>query len=250
METALVALKCVVCGKGFTRPPNNAVKAKVCTPFKYPHKVTWEDQPDGSKKKHPCPCCRCIYKKTLSKQKSLDGKILPARRLEEFLKVAAEVCGDDMALAFRLGVNAMLRVGELSTLAVADLDLDRKPVPAVYVVALKKAVKMRYRVDIDPRMAGDLKALARGRVGPLFQTPLRTLQDRFKHVVHKMGLPGFSIHSLRHTGICLRGKSVTNLNDLNYLREQARHESIETTKLYLGYEEEQRLEMMKKVEWL
>ena len=58
-----------------------------------------------------------------------------------------------------------------------------------------------------------------------------------------------SIHSLRHTGIWNRARSITNLNDLNYLRQQARHESIEITKLYLGYEDAERLEMVKKVTW-
>ena len=64
-----------------------------------------------------------------------------------------------------------------------------------------------------------------------------------------MGLGHLSIHSLRHTGIWNRARSVTNLNDLNYLRQQARHESIETTKLYLGYEDAERVEMVKKVTW-
>ena len=76
-----------------------------------------------------------------------------------------------------------------------------------------------------------------------------TLQHYFKETVRKMGLGHLSIHSLRHTGIWNRAKSVTNLNDLNYLRQQARHESIETTKLYLGYEDAERLEMVKKVTW-
>jgi len=251
METALQGLVCVVCGSKYLRAPNNAVKAKVCTPFKYTHKVTWIDEPDGNKKKVPCPCCRCIYKKTLAKHRTLDGKILPTARLEEFLRLSEKLFNKGIALAFRTAINAMLRVGELSSIQVGDVDFNLKPIPALYVIALKKAVKIRYKVDIDPEMAADLKVwIGKKREGPIFGIPIRTLQERFKTVVRKMGIPGFSIHSLRHTGVFNRGKSVTTLTDLNYLRDQARHESIETTKLYLGYEERQRVDMMKKVKWV
>lgn len=246
----LVTLKCVVCHKPFQRPPHIAPKAKVCTSLGQNHKAKYERQPDGSAKKIPCGCCLCIYKKTLAKQRTLDGKIIPSAKIEPFLKTTRKTYGEDVWLAFRLGLNAMLRVQELAAMKCEHFKPEGKPLPQVLVVALKKKVEMLYAVDIDPSMASTLRKHMNGRAdGALFGIPVRTLQHKFKQVAKLVGLPTLSIHTLRHTGIWNRARSVTNLNDLNYLREQARHESIETTKMYLGYEQEERIQMAKKVRW-
>jgi integrase len=246
----LVELACVVCKKPFFRPPRLAVKAKVCTGKGVNHKSAFKKQPDGTVKKIGCGCCLCTYKKTLSKNRALDGKIVPSARIPEFLKRTRKMYGEPVALAFRVGLNAMLRVQELAGLLASDFKLEAKPIPQILVRALKKKVEIHWPVDIDPSMAEALKKFLRGhREGPMFALPVRTLQHKFKQVMKSMGLERLSIHALRHTGIWNRARSVTNLNDLNYLRQQARHESIETTKLYLGYEEEQRLDMAKKVRW-
>ena len=243
-------LTCSVCRKEFTRPPNLVPKAKVCTPSSFRHKTTYKKEPDGRVRRIPCQCCRCVYKKTLAHQRNLDGKIIPSARAAEFLKTTRKRYGDNVALAFRLGLNAMLRVQEMSSMKPMHVHPDAQPLPRVDVIALKKQVEMVYPVDIDPDMA---KVLTRhlkkiGTNETLFSLPVRTLQHKFTQVVKSMGL-SLSIHSLRHTGIWNRARSITNLNDLNYLREQARHESIETTKIYLGYEQQERIQMAKKVKW-
>jgi len=244
------ALVCVVCRKPFERTANLAVKAKVCTPFDSKHEVTFEQRPDGPKR-IPCGCCRCVYKKTLSKKRTLDGKLIPSSRVQEFLKIAGDVYGAPVALAFRLGINAMLRVTELASLTADAMKLDAKPLPQVEIVALKKKVEMMYKIDIDPETAQSIAALVdvSGR-GRLFGMPVRTLQHKFKQVVRGMGLGHLSIHALRHTGISLRARSCKTMDELNYVRDQARHESIETTRLYMGFEEQQRVMMAKRIKWV
>lgn len=246
----LVELECLVCRRPYWRTKNIAPKAKVCTDHGSSHKVVFKKQPDGSTKKIPCACCLCIYKKTLAKKRSLDGKIIPTAKIGEFLKTVRKMYGENVFLAFRLGLNAMLRVQELSALQAIHFKPDMKPLPQLNVIALKKKVEIPYPVDIDTSTASALKKHMNGRTeGSVFEIPKRTLQHKFTQVMKALGLTGISIHSLRHTGIYNRARSVTNLNDLNYLRQQARHESIETTKMYLGYELEERLAMAKKVKW-
>lgn len=241
---------CVVCRNHFFRPPNLAVRAKVCTKKGFKHDIKYKRMPDGSSKKVSCPCCRCMYKKTLAKNRDLDGKLIPSTKMGEFLSRSRHLYGQAVWLAFRLGMNAMLRVKELASLEAGAIHADAKPLPQIEVVALKKKVEIPYRVDIDPSMAKDLMTFLGGRrQGSLFGMPVRTLQHKFKQVAKGLGIGQMSIHSLRHTGIWNRGRSVTDMTDLNYLRQQARHESIEVTKLYLGYEEAQRITMAKKVKW-
>lgn len=246
----LVELACAVCHRPFYRTKNIAPKAKVCTNFGSNHKAKYQKMPDGQTKKIPCACCLCIYKKTLAKKKSFEGKVIPSAKINDFLKVTRKLYGENVYLAFRLGLNAMLRVQEIASLKVQNFKPDQKPLPQLDVIALKKKVEIPYPVDIDPSTAAAIKKHIQGRAeGSLFGVPKRTLQHKFTQVMKALGIPGISIHSLRHTGIWNRARSVTNLNDLNYLRQQARHESIETTKGYLGYEQEERLAMAKKVKW-
>lgn len=240
-------LVCVVCSKPFERAANLRKKAQVCTPFAFEHKVRYEKQPDGQVKKIACACCRCLYKKTISKNRSLDGKMIPRARVSEFIDLVAKFY-PEVHLAFRVGLNAMLRVTELATLDVQHLFDGAKPLPQLGVIALKKSVRMLYKIDIDQKTAQDLRRhVGEGASGPVFDIPVRTLQHKFKQVVKKMGLGHLSIHALRHTGISNRAQHCKSLEDLNYLRVQARHESIETTKLYLAYEEQQRIEMSRRV---
>lgn len=244
-------LECVVCHSIFRRPPHLVPRAKVCTPSSRKHKTTLKEQPDGAVKRIGCSCCLCIYKKTLSKRRSLNGKIIPSIRVTELLRRTAQRYGDGVRLAFRLGINAMLRVQELAGMKTHHVHLEARPLPRIDVLALKKKVEIVYQVDIDPDTAKTLgKRLRTRKDDSLFGMPVRTLQHKFKQVVREMDLGHLSIHALRHTGIWNRARSVTNLNDLNYLREQARHESIETTKLYLGYEQQERMAMARKVKWV
>lgn len=243
------SLICVVCRGPFERTPNNVAKAKVCTPFKATHQVKYEPQPDGATKKVPCSCCRCLYKKTIAKHRSLDGKLIPRARIEEFLAVTAQRHPEAL-LAFRTGLNAMLRVREIAELETGDVEAQASPLPKIWVKALKKTVQMRIDVDVDDRMASDLDAHRAGRAtGLLFGIPVRTLQRKFKNIVNSMGLSHLSIHSLRHTGISHRAKTCRTMEELRYLSRQARHESIETTKLYMGFEDDQRIEMAGRNRW-
>ena len=242
-------LNCVVCGKSFEREANNAVKAKVCLPANAPHRKIDKVQSDGSVKKI-CECCRCVYKKTIGKQRTVEGKMIPLSRISEFLKLSRETYGSDIGLAFMTGINAMLRVTELFNLQVTDIYPSARPLPQVHVMALKKGVRMRFPVDMDPETIRSLKSYCGARTsGPVFDIPVRTLQHKFKQIMRAMDLPELSIHTLRHTGIANRGREVKNLNELNYLRIQARHESIETTKLYLGLDTKERVEMSAKTNW-
>jgi len=239
----------VICGKAFQREANNAVNAKICLSADAPHRKVDKVMADGSTRK-VCECCRCVYKKTIGRQRSIEGKLIPLSRVQEFLKLTQENYGDEITLAFRTAINAMLRVSELTGLQVGDLAPHAHPLPQLQVMALKKKVKMLYPVDMDAKTIKDLMAYVGTRTeGPIFTVPVRTFQHKFKQVIRKMGLPKLSIHSLRHTGIANRGKHVKNLNELNYLRIQARHESIETTKLYLGLEAQERIDMSAKVGW-
>lgn len=241
-------LICVVCSKPFERAPNLRKKAKVCTPFEYEHKTVYEKQPDGVVKKVPCGCCRCLYKKTMSKNRSLDGKLIPLARIPEFLKLA-QTFYPEVLLPFRVGLAAMLRVTELAELAVPDLEETAKPLPRLQIAALKKTVQMYFPVDIAPELGRQIReSVGARKEGRIFDIPVRTLQHKFKQIVKKMGLGHLSIHSLRHTGITNVARTVKTMDELNYLRKQARHESIETTKLYMGFEDQQRIEMMGRVQ--
>jgi integrase len=248
-DPGVQGLTCVVCRSPFIREPNNVAKAKVCTPFAFVHKVRYEPQPDGSAKKIPCRCCRCLYKKTLAKNRSLDGKLIPRARVEEFLNLTKKI-HPEVLLAFRVGLNAMLRVTEIAGLEVGDVQPEAQPVPKLLVKALKKTVHMKIGVDINPETAAALKKhTGRRTAGLIFDMSTRTLQRKFKDVVEKMGLGHLSIHALRHTGISNRAKTCKTMDELGYLSVQARHESIETTKIYMGFEDDQRVEMMGRNKW-
>src|SRR3990167_10731492 len=140
-----VTIACVVCRNKFTRPANLAVKAKVCTSKSQVHKVRWKRLPDRSMKRVSCQCCLCVYKRTLSKQTSLDGKLIPGEKIAAFFKKTRELYGEETVLGFRVALNAMLRVRELATLLVTDFKPDVKPQPQIEVVALKKKVEMRFK---------------------------------------------------------------------------------------------------------
>lgn len=246
----MTKLECVVCHIPYWRAPNNVPKAKVCTPKKFNHTTKFKKQPDGSTRKISCACCRCLYKKTLAKHRDLDAKMIPSKRFGEFLRCARETYGETVYLAFRVALNAMLRVTELASLRVEHFKPADKGLAVLEILALKKTVAMLIPVDIDGETAAALKKHIKGRTeGTIFDIPPRTFQHKFKQVARKLDLGHLSMHALRHTGIWNRARSITNLNDLNYLRQQARHESIETTKLYLGYEMQQRMAMAKKVRW-
>ena len=243
-------LTCVVCGNTFQRPPNLVPKAKVCTSSSADHTARYEPQPDGSTRKVACRCCSCIYKKALGKVRDLKGKIIPSKEISTLLSKAGQEYGPEIRLAFRLGLNAMLRVTEITQLEVPHFRSDATPVSQLDVMAIKKKAKLLYPVDLDDATTTALtKHLGTRTNGRIFARSARTLQHYFKETARALNLGHLSIHSLRHTGIWNRARSVTNLNDLNYLRQQARHESIETTKLYLGYEDAERQEMVKKVAW-
>lgn len=244
------SIACVVCGETFSRPSNLAVKAKVCTSKGQTHEVKYKTLPDGSVKKISCPCCLCVYKKTLGKRRTLDGKLIPSSRVQELLKTSSEIYGDTVALAFRLGINAMLRVTELASLRAENLKFDAKPLPQIEIIATKKKVELKYRIDIDPETAESVQKLpgAKGG-GTVFGMPVRTLQHKFKQIAKGMDLGHLSIHTLRHTGVSMRAKSCKTMDELNYVRDQARHESIETTRIYMGFEEQQRVAMAKRIKW-
>lgn len=247
-----IALSCVVCRQTFRRPKRLAVKAKVCTPYATDHKARFERQPDGSTKKIPCGCCRCIYVKTIAKNRTLDGKMIPSARVQEFLKLTSKMYGDTVCLAFRLGINAMMRVTEIASIKARHLDLDAKPLSRVKIVGLKKKVEMEWPVDIDPDMAQVLRfhaATLLGEDASLFGMPVRTLQHKFKQVIRKMGLGNLSIHALRHSGVFMRARSCKTMDELNYVRQQARHSNIATTLLYVGFEERQRMDMAGRIKW-
>lgn len=244
-----VSLTCIVCKSPFTRPPNLAVKAKVCTSKGVVHKTRWKRQPDKSMLKIPCACCLCVYKRTLAKHHALDGKIIPSDKVPLLLKTAGRMYDEETALAFRIGLNAMLRVRELASLQVTDFHPESKP-PTIEVVALKKKVTMRFPVDIDDDMVASLKRfIGKRREGDLFSIGKRCFQERFKQVAREIGLGTLSIHSLRHTGISNRARACTNQQQIKYLKEQARHNDIDTTFLYIGFEQAQRLAMVKKIKW-
>lgn len=144
----------------------------------------------------------------------------------------------------------MMGMMEITQLGASHFRPQAKPVPQLDVMAIKKRAMLLYPVDLDRDTSRALSRHLGNRVdGRVFARSVRSLQHYFKETVRGMGLGHLSIHSLGHTGIWNRARSVTNLNDLNYLRQQARHESVETTKLYLGYEDAERLEMVKKVTW-
>ena len=212
------ALKCVVCGKGFSRPPHLVPRAKVCTRSGSSHRTKYETRPDGSAQRIPCACCFCIYKKALSKVRDLSGKLIPSARIPEFLEKVEASYGHDVQLAFRVGLNAMLRVSELSNLQVAHFRPNARPLPQLDVLALKKRAKLLHPVDLDRDTVRALaKNLGARRKGSIFDLPVRSLQRYFKVTVREMKLEKLWIHSLRHTGIWNQARSVTNLNDLNYL---------------------------------
>jgi len=243
-------LICIVCKKPFQRPPNLVAKAKVCTSKGIEHKTTYKKMPDGQVKRVSCSCCLCVYKRTFAKHRDLDGKMIPTTKVEAVLRKAKDLFGDDTWLAFRLGINAMLRVRELASLTVEDLHADGKPLPFIEVVALKKKVQMRFKVYIEPQLSVQLRRwLGKRPDGNLFGIAKRTLQERFKKVAHSVGLDPLSIHSLRHTGISIRARVAKSQDEFRYVQDQARHENINTTMKYVGFEEAQVVEMAKRMKW-
>ncbi len=181
----------------------------------------------------------------------LDAKMIPSDRISEFLSTAEQRYGPEVRLAFRVGMNAMLRVTELAGLNVTHFRPEALPLPQLAVAALKKKSEVLHPVDLNPDTIYALTIHLRQRNGDyIFSPSARSLQRYFQHTARALNLGHLSIHALRHTGIWNRARSITNLNDLNYLRQQARHSSIETTQLYLGYEAKERVEMAKRINWV
>lgn len=253
-KNGLVTLVCVICGARFFRAKNVAVKAKVCTPNSHVCQGARKNMPNGKEKYLSCGenCCRSQYKRGQSSQ-FMDGVLERTKyfdNAEELIRIFTflEDAKPDIRMAIRLIGACGLRVSESALIRVGDCFLDDS-VPHILASTLKRKGHPKRRVDLEPAFAAEFRAyvesLKKGQNQPVFEVPIRTLQENFKRMQVKAGCKVIrSIHSLRHT-------HVTRLSeagyDPKYIQQRAGWSSIEMYKIYAHVADHTRKDLASKL---
>jgi integrase len=131
-------------------------------------------------------------------------------------------------LAARLMLFAGLRVGEVVSLLVKDVDLDRR---AVFVRQGKGGKDRWAPLDIGTLSFANAIIGPWEKDSPIFKESKRTLQRHMERQFLKAGITwGATCHTLRHT--CATWQLDKGV-PLEVVRENLGHESIEVTQIYL-----------------
>lgn len=245
-------LACVVCGKSFVPNRYNLAHQKTCTPAGHVCDTTPVRGTDGVYRRKACACCRDAYKRSgWNKEIISYRKILSPEELRRFLAAARKV-DEGYYWAFRLCVNAMLRVGEVRLIRVSHFS--RQDVQhTVSVPTLKRHARPEIEVAIDRAThEGVLKhARSRGvRKGLIFTKSKRSYQHWAKTIMRNLGLKKLSTsHILRHTGISMRARAVRSVTDLAALQQAARHTTITITQRYIHALPEEQMRLWGRVQW-
>lgn len=130
-----------------------------------------------------------------------------------------------------LALSTGLRVAEMAALQVEHIDFKRK---SLTITRVKKKIRRPETLAISSDLANHLKQYidwAGRKEGPLFKGqrgPMtrRGLQEIWKRIATKAGLPEMSIHSARHTLAVALLKKTGNLRQV---QKQLGHSSPATT---------------------
>lgn len=206
METAATAtVTCQICEKVFTCPPQHAIRREVCA----------DDQ------------CRKEAKKR--KYRNPQIEFMTAKEVRQFLKAARQV-GIGYYLAFRLAINGMLKVRDLTKLKATSLQIYRAEKDAAKPCVLKVG---NTKVELDCETLAAVEEWHGQRKERLFPYHWLAIWRAFKSALKIGNVYEYTFHALRHTGIMLRAQCVKNLMDLEALRKAARFHSLKGLKPYL-----------------
>lgn len=158
-------------------------------------------------------------------------KRLPRPLQADELAASLAAADGDVQLMVLLGAFAGLRVFEIAALSTGDIHLHRKP--PVLLVSQGKGRKDRV-VPLHPTLASRLSGLEPGWVFPGRDGHLlaSTIAKRISNVFERVGVVA-TPHQLRHTfgtelARVMRGNLVAVADVMG-------HDSIETTRLYVGW---------------
>jgi len=132
-----------------------------------------------------------------------------------------------------LGYAAGLRVSEIVSLRIQDIDLEE------LIIHVKQAKGKKDRITVVPqKLCADLLRLSRGQSGSEYifaserggMLTTRTAQQIFAHALQKVGInKNATFHSLRHS---FATHLLENGTDIRYVQELLGHSNIRTTQRY------------------
>jgi len=179
---------------------------------------------------------------TLPRVQKKETKILDVRQQETLCRYLRQHM-DRTALCILLSLYTGLRIGEVCGVMWSDIDLEKRTLTvrrtvqriAVQgggtrlVIGTPKSLTSRRTIPLPPFMAELLKSRrAEGYVLTGKDKPAepRTLQERFRRILRKIGLPKVNFHSLRHAFAtnCVRAGF-----DVKTLSEILGHANVTTT---------------------
>lgn len=159
----------------------------------------------------------------------------------ERLRFMKEAQKDKMAdLAFSLTLSFGLRVGELATIRLSDINFDAKE---IFVKAMKSGREKHH--PLSDKLVKKIKSWLRARKklrtaeGNDYLFPGRFVASHysrdgfqliFKRLCDKVGIKNHSIHDLRHTSAIMLVEQGEHVVDI---RDRLRHRSLQSTEVYL-----------------
>jgi len=151
----------------------------------------------------------------------------------EIKKIIESLKNPKHKLLLSLAYGAGLRVSEVISLKVCDLDIDE------LTIHVKQAKGQKDRISVIPKsIAGELKNLAVGKANNDFafeserggKLTARTAQKVFENALKGSGIKkDATFHSLRHS---FATHLLENGTDVRYVQELLGHQNIRTTQLY------------------
>ncbi|TRZ77985.1 integrase [bacterium] len=162
------------------------------------------------------------------------GKFIPTvisrNEIEEILKSTQNT---KHRLLLALTYGAGLRVSEIISLQIKDIDLDE------LVVYIRQAKGQKDRISVFPeKLVNDIRNLIAGKVNTDFvfaserggKLTTRTAQKVFENSLKKAGIKKkATFHSLRHS---FATHLLENGTDIRYVQELLGHQNIRTTQRY------------------
>lgn len=161
---------------------------------------------------------------------------------------AAEKIRPEHLAALLLMLDGLLRVSEVCALRWTDVDLERSRITVRHNISGGQLWRPKHQkkkskpksVGMSPRLVAALRALE--RKGDLVlvhrsgrQHTRSTIQTMMRKVQKRAGVPVWSPHKFKHTGVSVMGEHNA---PLTLIQGQARHSHVSTTARYIHVDED------------
>lgn len=181
-----------------------------------------------------------FYKEVLKDKENIDFKFAKTNKKlpvvlnkEEINEILSKINNQKYKLAIALAYAGGLRISEIQSLKVKDVDLKE------LIIHIKNAKGKKDRITVfSEKLKIDFKNLIAGKIGDDFvfnssqggKLTTRSFQAVFKKALEKTEIKKeATFHSLRHS---FATHLLENGTDVRYIQELLGHENIRTTQIY------------------